>query len=506
MFKKVHSCAVLGLDCQGVEVEVDISQGQPHFNIVGLPDTSIQEAKERIHSALKNIGSSLYPYSKRLVINLAPADIRKEGPAYDLPMTVGIILAGTGYDFNLEDSLFIGELSLEGKLRHTNGVLPVAIYGKEKGFKKLYVPFADAREASLIRGVEIIPVSDLTELLAHLSGEKQIPPFICDNIFEKENYTNYEIDMAYIKGQETAKRALEIAAAGAHNILMSGPPGSGKTLLSRSVPSILPKMEEREILEVTKIYSVAGRLPEGKPLVTERPFRTPHHTSSGVALVGGGRIPQPGEISLAHRGVLFLDEFPEFPRQVLENLRQPLEDGVVTVSRAQGTHTFPANFILIASQNPCPCGYYGDPERPCVCSPQQVIKYRNKISGPLLDRIDLHVDVPRVKFEKLSSEHDGEPSEKIRERVEKARATQMARFKDKNIITNSEMRPNEVKEFCKVDDGCMNLLKNAVVQLHLSARSYYRILKLARTIADLADCENIISNHIAEALQYRQKE
>ncbi|MFH0853912.1 MAG: YifB family Mg chelatase-like AAA ATPase [bacterium] len=505
MFKKVHSCAVIGLNCQGVEVEIDISQGHPEFNIVGLPDMAVKEAKERIYAAFKNVGFS-YPYNKRWTINLAPADIRKEGPSYDLPMALGIILATEPYEFEAENSLIVGELSLEGRLRHVNGILPIAIYAKEKKFKRIFVPSADALEASLIKGIDLIPVEDLKQLLRHVSGEEKIKPFV-SNFFENiVSIANYNSDMSHIKGQETAKRALEIAAAGAHNILMSGPPGSGKTLLSRTAPSILPRMEEQEIIETTKIYSVAGLLPNDKPLITERPFRTPHHTSSGVALVGGGKIPKPGEISLAHRGVLFLDEFPEFPRQVLENLRQPLEDGVITVSRAQGTHTFPANFILIASQNPCPCGYYGDSERQCVCSPQQVIKYKNRISGPLLDRIDIHIDVPRVKFNKLSEEDSGETSAIIRARVEAARTIQKKRFEEKKIITNSEMGPQEVKEFCKVNDECMALLKNAVNQLHLSARSYYRILKLSRTIADLDGCDNIKENHIGEALQYRQKE
>lgn len=505
MFKKIYSCAVLGLDCRLIEVEIDLSQGQPYFGIVGLGDMAIQEAKERIRSALKNV-EFVFPYTKRLIINLAPADIRKEGPSYDLAMAVGIILTSLEHNFDAKESLFVGELSLEGKLRHTNGILPVAIFAKEKGFKKLYIPASDAEEAALIKNIEVIPVTDLIQLIKDITGEEKINPFFLKKEIDLWNSSEYKVDMAHIKGQETAKRALEIAAAGAHNILMSGPPGSGKTLLSRAMPSILPRMTEKEIIEVTKIYSVAGLLSGNKPLITERPFRTPHHTASGVALVGGGKVPKPGEISLAHRGVLFLDEFPEFPRQVLENLRQPLEDGIVTVSRVQGTHAFPANFILIASQNPCPCGYYGDPERPCVCSLQQVIKYRNKISGPLLDRIDLHVEVPRVKFDKLSDAGDGEKSQTIRERVEKAREIQNKRFLGKDIMTNAEMRPCEVKEFCQINDECLELLKSAVIQLHLSARSYYRILKLARTIADLEDSEEIKTNHVAEALQYRQRE
>jgi magnesium chelatase family protein len=507
MLAKVKSCAVIGLSSELVEVEVDITLGFPMFAIVGLPDTAIQEARERVKSAIKNSGVN-FPSDRRLVINLAPADIKKEGPAYDLPMALGIILAEEGLAFDASDCLLVGELSLEGKLRHTNGILPVAIYARERGIKTLYVPEVNATEASLIEGLEIIPVASLRQFIRHLSGEEKIQPFVAKALPPVE-IAEFESDMAFVKGQEHVKRALEIAAAGAHNLLMSGPPGSGKTLLARTLPSILPRMSKEEILETTKIYSVAGLLPHNEPLINRRPFRSPHHSASGVALVGGGKYPKPGEISLAHRGVLFLDEFPEFPKQVLENLRQPLEDGIVTISRAQGTLSFPARFTLIASQNPCPCGYYGDMERPCTCSPNQINNYQRKVSGPILDRIDLHIEVPRVKFEKMNSETMAEPSAKIRERVEAARLIQEERFKNiqtKNKIrTNSEMRPQEIKEFCKIDNQTVELLRNAVNQLHLSARAYHRILKLARTIADLSQSENILLAHVAEALQYRPK-
>jgi magnesium chelatase family protein len=507
MLAKVKSCAVIGLSSELVEVEVDITLGFPMFAIVGLPDMAIQEARERVKSAIKNSGVN-FPSDRRLVINLAPADIKKEGPAYDLPMALGIILAEEGFAFDASDCLLVGELSLEGKLRHTNGILPVAIYARERGIKTLYVPEVNATEASLIEGLEIIPVASLGQFIRHLSGEEKIQPFVAKALPPAE-IAEFESDMAFVKGQEHVKRALEIAAAGAHNLLMSGPPGSGKTLLARTLPSILPRMSKEEILETTKIYSVAGLLPHNEPLINRRPFRSPHHSASGVALVGGGKYPKPGEISLAHRGVLFLDEFPEFPKQVLENLRQPLEDGIVTISRAQGTLSFPARFTLIASQNPCPCGYYGDMERSCTCSPNQINNYQRKVSGPILDRIDLHIEVPRVKFEKMNSETLAEPSAKIRERVEAARLIQEERFKNiqtKNKIrTNSEMRPQEIKEFCKIDNQTVDLLRNAVNQLHLSARAYHRILKLARTIADLSQNENILLAHVAEALQYRPK-
>ena len=503
MASKIFSAAVVGLDAALVEVEAEIVPGSlGTFIIVGLPDTAVQESRERVRSAIINSERD-FP-NKKVAVNLAPADLKKQGPSYDLPIAINILLVAARINFIPADKeLFIGELALNGSLRSVSGILPIAIAARRLGMRTLYVPAANAAEAALVSDITIMPVASLRQLINHLEGREQIAPLPHTKIHFSDAETL--CDMAHVRGQEQAKRALEIVAAGAHNILMSGPPGSGKTLLARTIPSILPKLTFEEALEITKIYSVAGQLSEHTSLVTTRPFRSPHHTASGAALVGGGTWPKPGEISLAHRGVLFLDEFAEFPRVMLENLRQPLEDGVIFISRAAGSLQFPARFILVAAMNPCPCGFYTDPQKRCSCTPQQLLAYQKKISGPILDRIDLHLEVPRLHFDKLNEERAGESSQTIRQRIEAARALQYARFAGRGIIVNAEMSSEMVKEFCRLGPESLQLVRAAVEQLHLSARAYYRILKVARTIADLAGIENITTPHVAEALQYRPK-
>ncbi|MBN1262869.1 MAG: YifB family Mg chelatase-like AAA ATPase [Candidatus Pacebacteria bacterium] len=506
MLAKVFSGATVGLDGVLVEVEVDVSsKGFPSFKIVGLPNKAIEEAKERVFTAIRNSGAKFPDH--RVTINLAPANLPKEGPAYDLPLAVGILIASGQMAANLKETFFLGELSLDGSLRHTNGVLPLALLAKKKKLKKVFLPQVDASEAAVVGGLKVYPIPNLVKLFSHFSGFKKVKPFPKTDFSSLVSDPQAEFDLSEIKGQEFAKRALEISAAGGHNLFLKGLPGSGKTMLARSLPGILPDLTEEEALEITKIYSITGNLPEKSAIVKNRPFRSPHHTVSQVGIIGGGARPRPGEVSLAHRGVLFLDEFPEFPRSVLESLRQPMEDGRVTISRAAGTVTYPAEFILIAASNPCPCGWLGSDKKECKCLPGQIIRYQKKISGPILDRIDLHVQVPAVSVEKLTSDNViSESSKSVQKRVQVARDQQGQRFKKTKIKANSEMKNKDIKKHCLLDKDCLSLLRQAVSQMNLSARAYFKTIKIARTIADLAGEGKIKIIHLAEALQYRPKD
>jgi len=505
MLAKVFTCAMVGLEGRVVEVEVDISLGLPAFTIVGLADKAVQESRERVRAAIRNCGCD-FPM-RRITVNLAPADLKKEGPAYDLSIAMGILLSSGQISADLSKTALIGELSLDGGLRHTNGVLPMVGLAQQEGFAYAVVPEVNVKEATLVSGIEILPAPSLTQMVSHVRGEDVITAIAGDTTpYLEDGETSFAVDMSAVKDQEHAKRAMEVAAAGGHNLLMMGPPGSGKTLLARSLPSILPRSTPQEALEVTKIYSISGLLPSDAPLMSQRPFRAPHYTTSNAGLVGGRHFPRPGEVTLAHRGVLFLDELPEFGQSVLEVLRQPIEDKTVTISRAQGRVTFPANFMMVAAMNPCPCGNYGDPVKACTCSVGNVSRYQKRISGPLLDRIDIFVDVPRVDYDKLTSPDAVEGSAEVRRRVEAARVLQRERFVGTNIQSNSDMGPSEVWNHCQLEEAAQRLAKTAMEQLHFSARAYHRTLKLARTIAHLAGSEAVTVAYLAEAIQYRQRE
>ncbi len=499
MLNKLYSMGVSGMDAFLVEVETYVSGGLPRFDIVGLPDTAVKESKERVRSSIKNQGYE-YPVS-RITVNLAPADVKKTGPLYDLPILLSILLAEQKGKVHTADSIFIGELSLSGDVRPAVGILPMVIGARQLGFKKIYVPAQNAAEGSVVEGIQVYPVTDVHTLMEHLLGVTPLSP-VCAEDFPQQEEPNY-LDFADVKGQYFAKRALEVAAAGGHNVLMIGPPGSGKSMLASRLPSILPKMTFEESIETTKIHSIAGQLPSGTPLIKIRPFRAPHHTVSNVALAGGGTIPKPGEVSLAHNGVLFLDELPEFSRSAIEGLRQPIEDGKVSIARVASTLTYPCNVMLVAAMNPCPCGYFGHPTRKCTCANGAATKYMHRVSGPLLDRLDIHVEVPPVEYDQISSKEKGESSEAIRARVNKAREIQLKRYAGTGILNNAALSAPHLQTFCPLTTDAKEMMRKVFDSLALSARGHDRILKVARTIADLEGSDVITADHVAEAVQYR---